>query len=110
MKFERNDGLITLIILILASAVTITSQSIVTTSLTYYMQDFSVSSATAQLTYSVFLLVLGVMIPPTAYITKRFKIKTILTSSLILFILGSVIAFLSNSIEILILGRILEAM
>lgn len=110
MKFERNDGLITLIILILASAVTIMSQSIVTTSLTYYMQDFSVSSATAQLTYSVFLLVLGVMIPPTAYITKRFKIKTILTSSLILFILGSVIAFLSNSIEILILGRILEAM
>ena len=110
MEFENKKGLITLIILIFASAVTITSQSIVTTSLPYYMHDFAISSATAQWTYSVFLLVLGVMIPPTAYVTRRFKIKTILTTSLILFIIGSVICFLSTSIEILIFGRILEAM
>ena len=71
---------------------------------------FSISSATAQWTYSVFLLVLGVMIPPTAYITKRFKIKTILITALILFIIGSVLCFLSASFEILIVGRILEAM
>ena len=96
MEFENKNGLITLIILILASAVTLISQSIVTTSLPYYMQDFSISSATAQWTYSVFLLVLGVMIPPTAYITKRFKIKTILTTSLILFIIGSVLCFFSD--------------
>ena len=110
MKFKNKNGLITLIILILASAVTITSQSIVTTSLPYYMHDFAISSATAQWTYSVFLLVLGVMIPPTAYVTRRFKIKTILTASLILFIIGSVICFLSTGIEMLIVGRILEAM
>lgn len=110
MEFENKNGIITLIILILASAVTITSQSIVTTSLPHYITDFSISSATAQWTYSVFLLVLGVMIPPTAYITRRFKIKTILITSLILFIIGSVICFLSTSIEILIAGRIFEAM
>ena len=110
MKFENKNGLTTLIILIIAASVTITSQSIVTTSLSHYMHDFSISSATAQWTYSVFLLVLGVMIPPTAYITKRFKIKSILNTSLILFIIGSVIAFSADSIEILILGRILEAM
>ena len=110
MEFENKNGLMTLIILILASAVTLISQSIVTTSLPYYMQDFSISSATVQWTYSVFLLVLGVMIPPTAYITKRFKIKTILVTSLMLFIIGSVLRFLSTSIEIMIVGRILEAM
>lgn len=110
MEFENKSGLITLIIIILASSVTLISQSIVTTSLPYYMNDFSISSATAQWTYSVFLLVLGVMIPPTAYITRRFKIKTILTASLILFIIGSVICFLSSGIEMMIVGRILEAM
>ena len=109
MAFENKTGLITLIIVILASAVTLISQSIVTTSLPYYMQDFSVSSATVQWIYSVFLLVMGVMIPPTAYITKRFKIKTILTTSLILFIIGSLLCFLSTSFEILIVGRILES-
>lgn len=110
MEFENKSGLITLIIIMMASSVTIISQSIVTTSLPYYMNDFSISSATAQWTYSVFLLVLGVMIPPTAYITRRFKIKTILTASLILFIIGSVICFLSTGIEMMIVGRILEAM
>ncbi len=110
MKFENKNGLITLVILILASAVTLISQSIVTTSLPYYMEDFAISSATVQWTYSVFLLVLGVMIPPTAYITKRFKIKKILITSLILFIMGSLLCFLSTSFEMLILGRILEAM
>ncbi len=94
----------------MASAVTLISQSIVTTSLPYYMEDFSISSATVQWTYSVFLLVIGVMIPATAYITKRFRIKKILTTSLILFIIGSVICFLSTSFEMLIVGRILEAM
>ena len=110
MEFENKSGLITLIILIMASAVTLISQSIVTTSLPYYMDDFTISSATAQWTYSVFLLVLGVMIPPTAYITKRFKIKTILITSLILFIIGSLLCFLSTNFEMLIVGRILEAM
>ena len=110
MEFENKTGLTTLIIIILASAVTLISQSIVTTSLPYYMADFAISSATAQWTYSVFLLVLGVMIPPTAYITKRFKIKRILTVSLILFIIGSLICFLSTSFAVLIVGRILEAM
>ena len=36
MEFENKSGLITLIILIMASAVTLISQSIVTTSLPYY--------------------------------------------------------------------------
>ena len=85
MEFENKSGLITLIILIMASAVTLISQSIVTTSLPYYMDDFAISSATAQWTYSVFLLVIGVMIPPTAYITKRFKIKTTIQEKIIIY-------------------------
>ena len=110
MEFKNKNGLVTLIILIMASAVTLISQSIVTTSLPYYMADFSISSAMVQWTYSVFLLVIGVMIPLTAYITKRFRIKKILITSLILFIIGSVICFISTSFEMLIVGRILEAM
>ena len=48
MEFQNKNGLITLLIIILASSVTLISQSIVTTSLPYYMDDFSISSATAQ--------------------------------------------------------------
>lgn len=109
MELNKENGKLTLIILIIANALVITSQSIVTTAVSHIVTDFSVSSATAQWVYSIFLLVLGVMIPLTAFITRRFKIKTILNFALIIFIIGSFISYLSPNFSILVIGRILEA-
>ncbi len=93
----------------MASAVTITAQSIITTAIKYLMTDFQIPSTTAQLTYSIFLLVLAVMIPPSAYITNRFKLKSILLASLTSFTIGSLIIYLAPNIELVIIGRVLEA-
>ena len=63
MKVTKIEGFSTLIIFIIAAAILSASQSVVTTSLTDIMSDFGINSITAQWVYSVFLLVLGVMIP-----------------------------------------------
>ena len=109
--FEKilDKKITTFIMFLIASAVTITSQSIITTGLKYLMIDFNITSTTAQLTYSLFLMTLAVMIPPTAYITNRFKLKTILLSSLISFTIGSLLITIAPNIELVIIGRILEA-
>ena len=73
------------------------------------MSDFSTSSTQAQWSYSVFLLVVGVMIPLSAYISRRFTARKIFIFSLIIFLIGSTICYLSNSIIVLIIGRILQA-
>ena len=109
MNFKLNEKTSTFIILIISAAVTITSQSIITTGLKYLMSDFNIPSSTAQLSYSVFLLTLGVMIPATAYIFNRFKLKSILITALSLFITGSFIVSIAPNMEILLIGRILEA-
>lgn len=104
---EKNDKIL-LTIFIIAATILSASQSVVTTGIADIMTDFGVSSTTAQLVYSIFLLILGVMIPTSAYIVKRFKIKNILIGSLGIFTLGSFIAYFSPNIIILILARVIQ--
>ena len=98
-----------LILFILASSLVCIAQSIITTGFVYLMNDFSVSSTQVQWSYSAFLLVVGVMIPLSAYISRRFHARTIFFFSLIIFLLGSIICYFSTSLIVLILGRILQA-
>lgn len=77
MNVKLDKGTVTLIIFIIAATVLSAAQSVVTTGLADIMVDFGASSTTAQWIYSSFLLVLGVMIPTSAYITRRFKVRTL---------------------------------
>ena len=97
-----------LILFGLAAGLVTIAQSIITTGVVYLMSDFSVSSTQAQWSYSVFLLVVGVMIPLSAYISRRFRARSIFFFSLIIFLIGSVICYFSTSLIILIIGRILQ--
>ena len=105
MDVKLDRGMSTLLIFIIAAAILSAAQSVVTTGIAGIMADFHVSSTTAQWIYSSFLLVLGVMIPLSAYITRRFKVKTILLSSLSLFLVGSLLAYVSPNIIVLIIFR-----
>lgn len=107
MKMDK--GMITLAVFIVAATILSAAQSVVTTGLAGIMGDFSVSSTTVQWIYSSFLLVLGVMIPTSAYISRRFSVRTILVFSLGLFFIGSIIAYIAPSIEFLIFARVLQA-
>ena len=109
MNVKLDKGTVTLIIFIIAATVLSAAQSVVTTGLADIMVDFGASSTTAQWIYSSFLLVLGVMIPTSAYITRRFKVKTILLTSLGLFCAASIIAYVAPTIEVLIFARVLQA-
>jgi EmrB/QacA subfamily drug resistance transporter len=99
----------TLIVFIVAAAILSAAQSVVTTGISGIMADFNITSTTAQWIYSSFLLVLGVMIPLSAFFTRRFKVKTILLVSLSLFLIGSLIAYIAPNIETLILARVIQA-
>ncbi|MBQ7929118.1 MAG: MFS transporter [Methanobrevibacter sp.] len=109
MNKNLDRGMSTLIVFIIAAAILSAAQSVVTTGISGIMADFNISSTTAQWIYSSFLLVLGVMIPLSAFFTRRFKVKTILLAALALFLIGSLIAFIAPNIETLILARVIQA-
>ena len=106
MKLTKEN--ITLIIFIITATILSTAQTVVTTGLTGIMADFQVDSTTVQWIYSSFLLVLGVMIPTSAYIARRFSIRNILVSCLGLFFIGSIVCYIAPNIHVLIVGRIIQ--
>ena len=108
MNAKLNSRMQLIILFVIAASLVTIAQSIITTGVVYLMSDFSVSSTQAQWSYSVFLLVVGVMIPLSAYISRRFNAKTIFFFSLSIFLLGSIICYFSTSLIILIIGRILQ--
>ena len=109
MNIKLNNRMSLLVLFILAASIVTIAQSIITTGVVYLMGDFSVSSTQAQWSYSAFLLVVGVMIPLSAYISRRFSARTIFFFSLITFLLGSIICYFSTSLIVLIVGRVLQA-
>ena len=109
MNIKSNNKMQLLVLFILAASLVTVAQSIITTGFVYLMSDFSVSSTQAQWSYSVFLLVVGVLIPLSAFISRKFSARLIFLFSLIIFFLGSVICYFSNSLFVLISGRIFQA-
>ena len=108
MNVNLDKNTIALIVFVIAAALLSTAQTVVTTGVVGIMSDFHISSTLAQWVYSSFLLVLGVMIPISAYIARRYKIRKILIISLVIFFLGTILAFIAPNIYILILARVIQ--
>lgn len=73
------------------------------------VSDFGISVTTGQWLTSIFQLVMGVMVPLTAYLTRRFSTRQIVIASMAVFTLGSVFAWLGSSFVLVLIGRLLEA-
>ncbi len=106
MKLTKENT--TLIVFLITATILSTAQTVVTTGLTGIMGDFQVSSTTVQWIYSSFLLVLGVMIPTSALIARKYSIRKIIIVCLGLFLIGSIICYVAPTIHVLIFGRIIQ--
>ena len=71
--------------------------------------EFGISVTTGQWLTSIFQLVMGVMVPLTAYLTRRFSTRQIVITSMSIFTIGSLMAWVSPTFILVLLGRMLEA-
>lgn len=98
------------IILMSASVTASLAQTALNTALPAIMNDLKVDSATGQWLTSGYTLVMGIMVPATAYFMKRFSTRQLFIGAFSLFTIGSLVAWLGLNFELLLVGRILEAM
>lgn len=73
------------------------------------VHEFHISVTTGQWMTSVFQLVMGVMVPLTAFLTRRFTTRQIVLASMAIFIAGSILAWAGPTFAAVLSGRILEA-
>ena len=73
------------------------------------VKEFGISVTTGQWLTSIMMLTMGVMVPLTAYLTRRFSTREIVITSMAIFTVGSLIAWLGPTFPIVLTGRALEA-
>ncbi|KRN07407.1 major facilitator superfamily permease [Lacticaseibacillus paracasei subsp. tolerans DSM 20258] len=96
--------------LIVGTFITILNQTILSTAFPTLMKAFNISTATVQWLSTGFMLVNGIMIPVSAYLSAKVPSKWLYMSAMSTFFVGTLVAFIANSFGVLLIGRLIQAL
>ncbi len=103
-----NRSLMVLVLLIGAFC-TVLNQTILSTAFPALMNAFNISTSTVQWLTTGFLMVNGIMIPISAYLSSRFNTKWLFIIAMIIFEIGTIMAWLAPSFGVLFAARLTQA-
>ncbi|MFD1134484.1 MDR family MFS transporter [Paenibacillus urinalis] len=98
-----------LAVLLSGAFVAILNETLLNVALVQIMGDLSIEPHLAQWLSTSYMLVIGVLIPVSAYLVQRFTTRQLYLSAMILFLTGTLIAGFSANFAILISGRVVQA-
>ncbi|WCK80172.1 DHA2 family efflux MFS transporter permease subunit [Agrobacterium fabrum] len=73
------------------------------------MADLGITASTGQWLTTAYMLTMAVVIPATGFLTERFRMRTVYTLAMSLFTLGTMVAIAAPGFEVLLIGRIIQA-
>jgi DHA2 family lincomycin resistance protein-like MFS transporter len=103
----RNRLVINL--LLVATFVVILNETLMAVAIPRLMRDLNVTAGAVQWLTTAFLLTVSVVIPITGFLLQRMNTRPIFVWAMSLFSLGTLVAALAANLEVLILGRIIQA-
>ena len=109
MNLSNRERNLTFAVLLISSIGTSLLQTALTTALPSIMKDFGVTASTAQWLTSIYSLAMGVMVPATAYLMKRFPTKKLFLWAVLLFAAGTVLSMTALVFPVMLSGRIIQA-
>ena len=98
-----------LLTIMMGSFLTALTQTVLTSALPSIMSDFNVSANTGQWLTTIYMLVLGVMIPATPYLINRFSTRKLFISAMIFFFIGCILSISAKSFGMMVVSRVLQA-
>ncbi|WP_442605153.1 DHA2 family efflux MFS transporter permease subunit [Paenibacillus elgii] len=107
--FGSRANLMVVLVMILGVFVAILNETLLNVALSKIMADIGILPSTAQWLTTGYLLVIGVLIPVTAFLIQKFTTRTLFLSAMCLFTLGTLAAAVSSGFGMLLLGRMLQA-
>lgn len=97
------------VVLMISSIIGALLQTSLTTALPVIIYDLHVSAATAQWLTSAYALAMGIMVPVTPFLLKRFKTKRLFLTGMGMYLIGLLLCAIAHVFPILLLGRIVQA-
>jgi len=96
--------------LILGTFCTALTTNMLVTAYPTLMTKFSISSATVQWLTTGSLLVMGIMIPVSAWLLNNFSLRVIYVAALSCFLGGLIISYTAANFQLILLGRLVQAL
>ncbi|ENQ3105513.1 DHA2 family efflux MFS transporter permease subunit [Bacillus cereus] len=96
-------------VLILGMFVSILNQTVINVALPALMNEFNVSTSTAQWLTTGFMLVNGILVPISAFLVSRFTYRKLFVAAMLFFTVGSIICAVSGSFTMMMTGRVTQA-
>lgn len=96
-------------VLLIGAFCTVLNQTILATAFPTLMKAFDINTSTVQWLTTGFLMVNGIMIPVSAYLSNRFNTKVLYTSAMLIFEIGTITAWLAPNFGTLLVGRLVQA-
>jgi len=100
---------LTIGILVLAAFTMFLNETVLAVALKTLSENLALPISTVQWVTSVFLLTMAVVIPITGYLLQRFNERQVFFASTGLFSIGTLVCAVAPGIEVLIVGRVLQA-
>lgn len=107
--FGSRANLLVVMVMILGVFVAILNETLLNVALSKIMEDIGISPSTAQWLTTGYLLIIGVLIPVTAFLIQRFTTRSLFLSAMGLFTLGTFVAAIASGFAMLLVGRVLQA-
>jgi len=98
------------VLLLVGSFCTVLNQTILATAYPTLMKSFDVTTSTVQWLTTGFMLVNGIMIPISAWLTSRVNSKILYEGAMTIFLLGTIICYVSPNFGTLLAGRLVQAL
>ncbi|UQS84059.1 MDR family MFS transporter [Bombilactobacillus thymidiniphilus] len=105
---KHFNRLAMVITLLCGTFCTVLNGTILATAFPTLMKTFDISAATVQWLTTGFMLVNGVMIPISAWLSTRINSKVLYIFAMSTFLVGTIICYFANSFGVLLSGRLIQ--
>lgn len=110
MNGKPYNRTLMILVLLVGTFCTVLNQTILSTANPTIMKAFDVNISTVQWLTTGFMLVNGIMIPISAWLSTRFNSKWLYISAMSVFFIGTIVWFTSANFGMLLAGRLIQAL
>ncbi|OIJ14260.1 MFS transporter [Anaerobacillus arseniciselenatis] len=110
---ENNENYSKVLIaglLLTGTFIAVLNQTLMITAIPPLMIEMNITANTAQWLTTVFMLVMGIMVPISAFLIERYTTRQLFLTAMGIFTIGTVVSAFATNFPVLLTGRIIQSM
>ncbi|MGQ1911139.1 DHA2 family efflux MFS transporter permease subunit [Marinifilum sp. RC60d5] len=107
-KYTRKQQILIMLPLLIGGFIALLNETILNVAFPNLMSSLGVSLGTVQWLGTAYLLIIGILVPVTAFLIKTFSTKKLYLFAMIFFTVGTTLCGISQNFTLLLISRILQ--